>query len=339
MRILFIANPCQNLYKDIESEMVLQGHEVVTIVDKQFKYDPNIKSSRFKYYLFYPLKKILWCKRIWNYWKELFDKNDSLKQTFDTLFVLSGISLDDEVLNYIEQKNPGIKKVIYTWDSCNHYNFDRFLPRMDKSYTFDIVDSHKDCRWKLLPIFYKEDNNQSSLIYDFFLIGSNHDGRYSFVKKILPQLKENGYTYFIKIVGHEKILSGLDRFFLTFRTKKARELNEEVRFSRGEENEDCLSREGFSIDDYKLLLSQSRCVLDDQRDNQSGLSARFIWALSQGKIIYTTNNNARDYSFINPEQVIQIDKENPRITHIPSFNGKSDVSFLRIDNWVKEVLS
>ena len=43
MKILFIANTVSGLYKDIEREMVSQGHEVVTIQDCVIKYDPALK--------------------------------------------------------------------------------------------------------------------------------------------------------------------------------------------------------------------------------------------------------------------------------------------------------
>lgn len=39
MKILFIANPHLDLYKDIEAELQKQGHEVVTIADKILKID------------------------------------------------------------------------------------------------------------------------------------------------------------------------------------------------------------------------------------------------------------------------------------------------------------
>lgn len=47
MKILFIANPHLDLYKDIEAELQKQGHEVVTIADKILKIDPFYKSGNF----------------------------------------------------------------------------------------------------------------------------------------------------------------------------------------------------------------------------------------------------------------------------------------------------
>ena len=45
MKILFIANPHLDLYKDIEAELQKQGHEVVTITDKILKIEANNKNK------------------------------------------------------------------------------------------------------------------------------------------------------------------------------------------------------------------------------------------------------------------------------------------------------
>lgn len=339
-RILFIANPCQNLYKDIETEMLEQGYDVVTLIDKQFKYDPHFRNRGVLGYISRPLKALLWKKQVYNYWDSIFREQCYKEKHFDILFVISGVSIDESIIKLIEQHNPGIKKVFYTWDSCNHYNFERFLTIMDNCYTFDIEDTEKNIQWSLLPIFYSEHKDLKPVKYDFFMIGSNHDGRYTFVKKLLPQLKNKGYSFFIKIVSGERRLSRKDKLKVLLSKKKWGWLLDEVKFSNGEENSECLERKGFSMEEYRNLLSQSKCVLDDQRDCQTGLSARFIWSLALGKYIYTTNSRALSYGFVNPQQVVIINKETPVISPIPSEPLEdTDISFFRIDNWVKTVLN
>lgn len=338
-RILFVVNPCQNLYKDIEAEMLAQGNDVVTLIDKQFKYDPNFRNRGVLNTISKPLKAFLWRKQVYKYWDSIFKQQWYSDRRFDILFVISGVSIDKKIVGIIERNNPGIKKVFYTWDSCNHYDFERFLTIMDSCYTFDIEDAEKNSKWSLLPIFYSEHESLMPTKYDFFMIGSNHDGRYSFVKKVLPQLKNKGYSYFIKIVSGERKLSRKDKLRVSMSNKKWGWLLDEVKFSNGEENIECLDRKGYSMKEYRSLLAQSRCVLDDQRDSQTGLSARFIWSLAMGIYIYTTNNRALSYNFVNPQQVIIIDKETPVISPIPTEPlQKTDIAFFRIDNWVKTVL-
>ena len=91
-------------------------------------------------------------------------------------------------------------------------------------------------------------------------------------------------------------------------------------------------------------LLSSRCVLDDQREGQSGLTARFMWALASNKKIVTTNKWALDYNFVSPKQVMIISKYKPRllIDFIKSELKDEEVSNcsnFRIDHWVNEVLN
>ena len=92
------------------------------------------------------------------------------------------------------------------------------------------------------------------------------------------------------------------------------------------------------------MISQSRCVLDDQRSTQSGLTAKFMWALANHKKIVTTNKWAYEYKFVSPQQVLIIDKINPVISENfiknPITEGKyCDVSSFYIDRWIDELLS
>ena len=48
MRILFITRPYLNLYKEIEAEMIRQGHSVTTVLYNYVRYDPYFTISNFK---------------------------------------------------------------------------------------------------------------------------------------------------------------------------------------------------------------------------------------------------------------------------------------------------
>ena len=92
------------------------------------------------------------------------------------------------------------------------------------------------------------------------------------------------------------------------------------------------------------MMNMSNCILDSQREGQSGLTARFVWALANGQKIITTNKYVVDYAFINAGQVCIIDKMNPvvPVDFVKSplcEENVTDVTFLRIDNWVKELLA
>ena len=343
MRILFIAPVIQDMYKDIEAEMVRQGHEVVVIRDQILRADPYKVSCP----LLVPVKNIVWSKLSKKHWDNIIAYDERIRQPFDLVFVISGVSVNKQILNYLKDQNPNIRSVFYTWDACNYYRFDRFLSLVDKCYTFELEDVKNDSRWHFLPIYCKEQKQvqqqQQDYEYDLFTIGSSHGGRYSFLKKILPQLKENNVRYYIKVVTQPLSLSMRDKVRMLFLSKERKaQILEEIRFSNGLENKEILSETKILHDKYQKISDSSRCVLDDQREGQSGLTARFMWALAAGKKVITTNKWAYQYSFVSKEQVAIFDKNNPKMPldfiQTPLYL-KSDVREFYVDNWVATVLS
>ena len=88
----------------------------------------------------------------------------------------------------------------------------------------------------------------------------------------------------------------------------------------------------------------SQVVLDDQKDGQTGLTARFMWAIGNHKLIISTNRHVFDYSFVNTKIVSVIDVDNPIIPI--DFIKKElkeedwpDIRDYRIDNWLKCLLA
>lgn len=329
------------MYKDIESEMVRIGHEVILIRDQNLGPDPYMVQNTF----LVPIKKIVWNIRSKIYWNNIISNDERLNISFDFVFIISGVSVNMQILDYLKNKNPNLKSVFYTWDTCNYYRFDRFLSMVDICYTFDLEDVIRDDRWHFLPIYCREANLElkQEYKYDLFTIGSCHDGRYSFLKKILPQLKANNIKYYIKIVTKPIHLSLRDKLKILFLNKEERKrILEELNFSHGLENREFLSATSILDEEYQNISNSSRCVLDDQREGQSGLTARFMWALASGKKIITTNKWAYQYPFVNKEQVAIIDKETPVIPSEflqKAIYEKSDVREFYIKNWVTTILN
>ena len=71
MRILFIAPGIQDMYKDIESEMTRQGHDVVVIQDKILRADPFLVGSS----LLVSIKKIIWNRLVKRHWDNIIKNN------------------------------------------------------------------------------------------------------------------------------------------------------------------------------------------------------------------------------------------------------------------------
>lgn len=340
MKVLFIAFPYMNLYKDIIEEMENQGHSVTFFEDKSLKGD--IKNLTFS--TWFGLRKVLWKNKIKRYWQEAISSNVILSYKYDVLFVLTGYSIDTIIINHLKNISPEIKTVFYTWDTCNYYTFDKFLPLFDKSYTFDIEDAQKDDRWILLPIYHKckESLSQNSYKYDISIIGTNHDGRYSIVKRLLPQINELGLNYYIRIVEtRAKVpLKQLLKYKLGLLSTYE---EEEIKLLSGKESFEYLTRNIICYDEYEEVSNSSLCILDTHRDSQSGLTARFMWALANKKKIITTNPHALDYDFVNPSQVYILgeDSQIPQEFLLSQMTPDmlSNVDKYSLENWVKTILT
>lgn len=98
------------------------------------------------------------------------------------------------------------------------------------------------------------------------------------------------------------------------------------------------------VDETLRIMIQSECILDTDRESQSGTTPRLIWALAMGKKVITTNINIKRMPFYNPAMVSIIDRNNPVIdqTFLESTCIEPDNTYLntlRIDNWIKNFLT
>ena len=181
--------------------------------------------------------------------------------------------------------------------------------------------------------------------YDLFSVGTNRVGRYSFISKILPQLKCAGLSFYIKIVApiEKRSLKGRILSFF-FPVEISKEEQEAYDFMQGKLYPEILLRQTIEFEEYDRLSSMSKVILDDQKEGQSGLTARFMWAIGNHKRVITTNPYAYDYDFVNKKVAALIDKDNPTIP-VDFIKAEidegdwPDIIRYRIDNWVKLVLS
>lgn len=349
MKIFFLASPYADLYKEIVNEMERKGHEVVVILDKTLRHDPYLDSSKLK-----AVKKVIFVNTydIYNhYWNKMIATDARLSEPYDLFLTLSGYSVGERLIRHLETVNPHIKKVFYTWDNCAYYAFDRMLPWFDRNYTFDVEDAKLNPKWNLLPIYCKAPtHNETQLIlYDIFSIGTNHGDRLPYLCRILPQLKAKALSYCIKLIELQTTLSWKQslkyHILKAIGSKKHEAYLRWIEFICEKEDKYGIKQNYYiAQNEYNELISQSRCVLDDQRNTQSGLTAKFMWALANRKKIVTTNKWAYEYEFVSPKQVLIIDKDNPIISEDfikdPIAEDEfSDVSSYYIDRWVDELLS
>lgn len=343
MRILFLAPNYVGLQKPIIDEMERQGHEVVWVEDIDLPYNFRIPRAglnklrcRVNAYLRRPHKKF------WH--KILKERKDEFSKPFDLFFCINGRTLCKELFDYLQTSSQSIRKVLYVWDTQKVFDFYYYKEQFDKCLTFDFEDSQRVGGGQYLPFYWFDDSSQakSEIKYDISIIGTDHDGRFDIVEKILPQAKAAGLSYFFKI----KIFKvTLDHIFLyKLRLRFSKRIQNIVKQYDESFSKKCKSEIAMTTDippaQYMQIINESACILDTDRASQTGVTPRAIWALARGKKIITTNTNLLKAPFYNPMQILIIDRDNPVldidfIRSKESFLVSSYFDGLRIDNWVK----
>ena len=69
----------------------------------------------------------------------------------------------------------------------------------------------------------------------------------------------------------------------------------------------------MSINDVASIMRRSKCVLDIQHPDQTGLTMRTIETVGSKKKIITTNKDIINYDFYDPSNILIIDRNNPQI--------------------------
>lgn len=67
----------------------------------------------------------------------------------------------------------------------------------------------------------------------------------------------------------------------------------------------------MSVEETERIISESSCILDTDRESQTGTTPRVIWALASGKKILSTNKNLIKMPFYNEKQIHIIDRNTP----------------------------
>jgi len=146
-------------------------------------------------------------------------------------------------------------------------------------------------------------------------VGTNHSGRLDICRKVYNDLCSRGY--------HNLLFKIVDQAL---------------------PEDEIVTHTPISLSETIDIIRHSRCILDTDRESQSGTTPRLIWALAMGKKVITTNQNIDKYNFYTPEQILIIDRKNPDIPisfleqSLPDDFTSPNLQNLRIDNWVKRLL-
>lgn len=314
MRILFLAPVYNNLYLPILKAMTEAGHEVVYVEDKEFKYSPYYKGcgdvSRLKRGIKYIYYKLFDVEN--RYWRFQIKHNPQLSREFDLLFCIQGLSFGKALLKHLRSCQPQIKTALYVWDSCSYYDYSVNFCHFEKVATFDLYDSlHYNVDF--LP-FYWTKNSHLDNQYDISIVGTDHDGRLNIVESIAKQLENQKVSFYFRI--------------FTNRVNNSKYTTDKL----------------LSVEETEEIVAKSTCILDTDRETQTGTTPRIIWALASGKKIITTNKNLRKMPFYNKKQICIIDRKNPIvdvnfILDKTTFPTNDFIADLYIKTWINNFVT
>lgn len=339
MKILLLAPTYLNLYKDVETELCAQGHQVFMMPDINFPNDPYLIRERE-----YTAKEIyIFENDVRNYWLNLFSNEKRLRQTFDLLFVINGCSFSKILIESLRKYNNDIRSVLYLWDrTYGNYRFDRNFHYFDKVVTFDRIDSEK-YSISFLPNYWVEPTEKSVIKWDVSGFGTYRYDRWIVFKTIADISEKLNLKSIIRMfhpnVGNKCIYR---LKYLIKHTIMGHQMIPLFVY-----NSDCIVNKVMTPSELRNEIYSSKCVIDTNNDFQEGMTPRFMWALGAGCKIITTNKNIINYDFYDPKQIFVYDNKynsTNDITHfltddfISKVETREIIEKYRIDNWIKYLL-
>lgn len=336
MKILLFTTTYLDLYKPVVESLERQCHEVSVILDPMLPNDPKFKAQKVS-----SADQMHWESSVKDFWlnHSVYESGD-----YDIFLSLNGISITPEIVSGIKKSNPHIRTVIYAWDGLRYVDFNNLRAEFHECFSFDVDDCTEFSKWQLLPVFHVNEKigNTYPPKYDLFCIGTNHDNRLEFLSNIKTSIHDQGFKYILKVVPEKRKAWDYVKMLLISPLRQT--VRKTLLFELGLANRSLKINSPLSINEYNRYLTESKCIIDDVRHGQGGLSPRFVWAIASGKKVLTTNERAYRYSFVNQSNTRIIDKQYPLLPldFISSNDSvRSDMNTLQslfIDNWVNILL-
>ena len=163
----------------------------------------------------------------------------------------------------------------------------------------------------------------------FVFIGTVHSDRAKILGEVKDYCDREGFTYYFYLFVPGKLLLFLRKIF----NKSFRKWDDKY-----------ISIEPIPKEKVAEIQENSRCIIDINHPNQTGLTMRTIEMVGMNKKLMTTNLNIKNYDFYRPENQILLDRKNIKINKselradyvkIPDYVYEK----YSIDSWVKEIFS
>lgn len=285
-KVLFFTAQLFNYPSLIKEEMERQGAIV-------HMYDERNHPSSVEKILLRKLPALM-NKRTWQFYSKVSQKEKSFSP--DYIFFVSPEAVNPKALELLRDTFPTSTFVLYMWDSVKNKHADHIIEYFDLKYSFDSEDC-KQYSMKFRPLFYANafDKNsiKSNFKYDFSFIGTVHSDRAKILMNIKNYCDQNNMTYYFYLYVPGHLLLLLRKLF-----------NPSLR----KWDKKYVHTESIDKDKVALISSETRCIIDINHPNQTGLTMRTIEMLGLQRKILTTNQNIKSYDFYCPEDQIVIDR-------------------------------
>jgi len=343
--VLLLCDEFHGYNKKIKEALLQLGaNEVYSYNSKficSFRTRREIKTFRgFVKWLIFP-----WRRSLWTYQFKRQIKNKKI----DTFLCISFPVFKKSFISWLRKNNPDIKIILFLWDNIDELKvyYSDYYKKFDKAYSFDRNDAKK---YGLIyhPDFYLPfDRREEDLVYDLSFIGSfcglsRADNRGEILKKIQTicyQKRLKSYLFLrfsdTDTSGDNRLISKIKRFT----NKDTKSEHAKVQYSK----EPFYKEYSLTLEEVEDIQRKSKAIVDINHIDRQGLTINAITAIAMGKKLITTNARINEEQFYDPNMILIIDENNIENIDIPKefFEKKNipiDISYLRLDNWLKKII-
>lgn len=258
-------------------------------------------------------------KTIQTYYETLVEKNykrwiaDS-KEICDYFFVISGGSFSIDFLKALRSKNPGIKLILFLWDTLESTEFIETYKEYDYIFTYDREDVKK-YNFIFRTSFYLEELKQYYIEFekrkiDLYYLGEiKNIERYRFIEKFYDYCKINNISFFLKLYLRKN------------KKKMVENCNQEI-----------IIKKKIDYKENLKIVNNSKVIIDIKHLKQTGLTLRSFESVGSESKLITTNQDIKNYDFYNEENILII----KNIDEIEKINKEFfEKEYKKIDSKIK----
>lgn len=255
-------------------------------------------------------------------------------RVYDYVFVINVEAMPYWFLEWLKERNPGCQFILYMWDSIqNKKHTINYFPFFDIIYSFDESDSQKYSEIKFRPLFflneYKKIADYHDFEYDLAFVGTAHSDRFLLIRRIREEIEANKLvSYWFLYLQNWKLFVWNKLNNRSFKNARFRDFH----------------YKSLSKRDIFDLIKKTKIILDIQHPNQIGLTMRTIEMLGAKRKLITTNNAIKNYDFYSPNNILVIDRNDPKIPidfYFSEYESVNDELYFKysLDGWLKDIFS